>query len=149
MTSRAPVLATPVAHRPGRRRQRRRRVRAAERRGVAQGERRQERDQARRPARRRSCSAGCYWQLELTSDLYGPWELYLGIETTGGRQRFEQENAVFGNPHIGGLGDDATVMFGSTYSAVKGDTYVSLQYLAFGGDVAPSQRSGGARPSRG
>lgn len=87
----------------------------------------------RTPGPQSMLSAGCYWQLEGTdTDLYGPWELFLGIQPQGGRQRYEDEVAFFEVQPIAGLGDKAAELFG-TFVAVKGDTYVNLQYLAFGG----------------
>lgn len=96
---------------------------------------------SRQPGPQSLMPAGCYWQLESPNmDTYGPWELYLGVQAQGGRQRFEEELSFFETPRIGGLGDDATEMFG-TFSAVKGDVYVSLQYVAFGGPPRPSSLS--------
>ena len=96
---------------------------------------------SRQPGPQSVMPAGCYWQLESPNmDTYGPWELYLGIQGQGGRQRFEEEAAFFETPRIGGLGEDATEMFGA-FSAVKGDVYVSLQYVAFGGPPRPPELS--------
>lgn len=99
---------------------------------------------SRTPGAQTMMPAGCYWQLEsANTELYGPWELYLGVQTEGGRRRFEEESSFFETPRIGGLGDDATEMFGA-FSAIKGDVYVSLQYVAFGGPPRPPELSGRA-----
>ncbi|MEZ4595940.1 MAG: hypothetical protein R3C32_03320 [Chloroflexota bacterium] len=96
---------------------------------------------SRQPGPQNLAPAGCYWQLESRDmDLYGPWELYLGVQTEGGRQRFEDEVSLLELTHVGGLGDDAAEMFGSLVS-VKADVYVSLQYIAFGGPPRPPELS--------
>lgn len=96
---------------------------------------------SRTPGSQSLLPAGCYWQLESSdTELYGPWELYLGVQVEGGRQRFEQELSFFDAPRIAGLGDEAAELLGA-YSAVKGDVYVSLQYLAFGFPPMPSSLS--------
>jgi hypothetical protein len=82
-------------------------------------------------------SAGCYWQLESTAWPYGPGELWVDVQPSGGRAMFDLMAQGDSVVRIGGLGDGAFEQL-DAYYAVKGDTLVYVQFLAFGGGDRPS-----------
>lgn len=84
-------------------------------------------------------TAGCYWRLDAVDPVYGPWELWVGVEPTGGRTRFEGELAFNENARlVAGIGDAAFVDFTGVWIAVTGDAALSVQYLGFGGAPRPN-----------
>lgn len=97
----------------------------------------------RTPGSQSMMAAGCYWQLESIPADYGPWELWLGVEPTGGRERFESE-LEFANGFerkvqpVAGIGDEAFLGIAGDWLAIKGDTLISVQYVAFGQTPRPN-----------
>lgn len=98
---------------------------------------------SRMPGSQSTMSAGCYWQLEAIQAEYGPWELWLGVEPTGGRERFEDELEYYSGferqpQRVAGIGDDAFIGLAGDWLAMKGDTLISVQYVGFGGAPRPN-----------
>jgi hypothetical protein len=98
---------------------------------------------SRSPGSQSMMTAGCYWELEAIQAEYGPWELWLGVEPTGGRERFESELAYYDGferqpQRVAGIGDDAFIGLAGDWLALKGDTLISVQYVAFGGAPRPN-----------
>lgn len=91
---------------------------------------------ARTPGPQTALDAGCLISVEPFGDSLGTtWDIALGVQPTGGNERYDADNLFFEGEPVAGIGDRAShVRLLDTWGAVTGDTYVSLQFLAFGGD---------------
>lgn len=95
---------------------------------------------SRTPGPQTMLPSGCLVSVEPVGEAYGTtWDLALGVQVGGGSERYDQEGMFFESTPVAGIGDRArsdTLVGG--WSAVTGDTYLTLQVLAFGGDKARS-----------
>lgn len=91
---------------------------------------------ARTPGPQSALDAGCFISVEPFGDSLGTtWDIALGVQPTGGNERYDADNLFFEGEPVAGIGDRAShVRLLDTWGAVTGDTYVTLQLLAFGGD---------------
>jgi hypothetical protein len=92
---------------------------------------------SRTPGSQAMQPAGCTWQLEPAEPGSDAWTLNLGVALEGGRQPFDDQLEFFGGNLVPGIGDAAAEMFGA-WNAVKGETFVTVQMIAFGGNAPRS-----------
>jgi hypothetical protein len=86
-------------------------------------------------------TSGCEWLLD--SGTQGlTWDIALDVQSPGGRAVYDQERGFSPDAAaIPGLGDAAFQSVANSVVAVKGDTRVDLQYIAFedGSDLVPAE----------
>lgn len=76
-------------------------------------------------------TGGCQWALDSGTEGL-TWDIALDIHSPGGRSDFDEYLSFTDDEeHITGLGDDAVKGVASSVIAVKGDTQVDLQFVAF------------------
>ena len=60
------------------------------------------------------------------------WDLYLNVESPGGRASFDEYLATWPDlEHVADVGDDAVLDAGNLLVAVKADTRIDVQYVNF------------------